>query len=105
MWDTIRFDWLRALTVTALALVLVLLTTAGSCGSSGSQYRELGEGLGGKVSEGNVPGSYLYVADMETKHYWPNKAKYVDAIPKKRRVYIKDAETLAEFKGYTPGPL
>ncbi|GEM_PF-3036457 len=102
---TIGFDWLHALTVTVLALVLVLLTTAGSCGTDGGQYRELGEGLGGKVSEGTVPGSYMYVADMQTKQYWPNKSKYVDAIPSKRRVYIKDAETLAEFKGYTPGPL
>lgn len=105
MRDTTRIDWLRVLAVAVLAVVLVLLTTAGSCGDGGGQYRELGEGLSGKVSEGTVPGSYMYVADMQTKHYWPNKPKYVDAIPKNNRVYIKDAETLAEFKGYTPGPL
>lgn len=50
-----------------------------------------------------IPGSYKYVADFETKKYWPNREPYTGRIPDGRRVYILDDATLSEFKGYTPG--
>jgi hypothetical protein len=96
---------MRFLLTILLALVLVGLTTAGSCESQGGQYREMGEKLGTMSQEGSVPGSYAYVADMVQKLYWPNQDKYINAIPSENRVYIKDAAALAEFKEYKPGPL
>jgi len=87
----------------ALCLSLTWGVTASNCG--GDQFRQVGQEMGQRVGEGTVPGSYMYVADMQAKLYWPNKKKYVDAIPSDRRVYIKDAETLKEFKGYKAGPL
>jgi hypothetical protein len=88
----------------ALCLSLMWGVTASDCGGGG-QFRQAGEEMGQLVGEGTVPGSYMYVADVQTKLYWPNRKKYADAIPSDRRVYIKDAETLKEFKGYKAGPL
>jgi hypothetical protein len=88
-----------------LALVLVAFATASSCGNQGGQYREMGDTLGTMSQEGNAPASYAYVGDMTTQQYWPNLPQYVDAIPSANRVYILDAESLKEFKGYKPGPL
>jgi hypothetical protein len=96
---------LRWLIIVALVALLGIVVSAGTCGGGGSQYHEIGRGLGEIGQEGGVPGSYMYVVDVETMLYWPNQAKYVDAIPAERRVYVKDAETMAQFKGYEPGPL
>jgi hypothetical protein len=95
----------RTLVVAAFLVLLAIVVSAGTCGEGGDQYRELGRGMGEMVREGGVPGSYMYVADIEAKLYWPNQPQYADAIPAERRVYIKDTETLKEFKGYQPGPL
>jgi hypothetical protein len=88
--------------VAAVALVLIY---GQRCSGAGGQYAQLGQEMQGRLESGTIPASYAYVADVGTKQYWPNAPRYVDAIPQARRVYILDAATLAEFKGYEPGPL
>jgi len=87
----------------ALLGALTLCITANTC--SGDQYREMGQKMGEQVQQSGIPQSYMYVADVETKQYWPNQEKYEKAIPDSRRVYILDQETVDGFKGYEPGPL
>lgn len=88
----------------AVSVILAGILTA-CIENQGGQYRQIGERLGEMTQEGTAPGSYLYVAHMKTKEYWPNLPKYVNAIPADYRVYIKDGEALKEFKDYKPGPL
>ena len=88
--------------VAAAALVFVYVQ---QCSGGGGQFQEIGQEMQGRLQEGTIPASYDYVADYQTKQYWPNEAKYVNAIPEQRRVYILDKETLTEFKGYEAGPL
>jgi len=96
---------LRGALVSLLALVLLVFATASSCDNQGGQYRQMGERMGQMSQEGTVPGSLQYVVDTGTKQYWPNLPRYADPIPSERRVYVRDAEALAQFKEYTPGPL
>lgn len=88
----------------AVALLVALLVYGAQCGGGG-QYRSIGEKMQTELQSGRIPGSYMYVADHETKLYWPNQPRYAEKIPANRRVYILDGESLAEFKGYKPGPL
>jgi hypothetical protein len=94
-----------------LLLWIALIALAGilagcSCeNTGGGQYRQIGEKMGQMKQEGTAPGSYMYVANMDTMLYWPNVPAYADAIPSDKRVYIKDTEALKQFKDYKPGPL
>jgi hypothetical protein len=88
-----------------LACVLLGFATASSCGNQGGQYRQMGEQMGRMSQEGTVPESMQYVVDTGTRQYWPNLPRYANAIPGERRVYVLDADALAQFKEYTPGPL
>lgn len=94
-----------------LLLWVALIALAGilagcSCeDTGGGQYRQIGEKMGQMKQEGTAPGSYMYVANMETMLYWPNVPAYADAIPSDKRVYIKDTDALKQFKDYEPGPL
>jgi hypothetical protein len=72
--------------------------------SQGGQYRQIGVELGQRVKKtGRIPYSYAYIADMQTKEYWPNQEPYISRIPKGRRIYILDDATLKQFKGYQRG--
>lgn len=69
-----------------------------------NQYAELGQALGQRATQNATVRSFKYVADSQRGLYWPNQDRYVEAIPSANRVWIKNDETLAEFKGYKPGP-
>lgn len=96
-------QWVSLLAVFA-ALVWAMIAF-GWHNMYGEQYQQFNQELQRVQQDVRLPGEYEYVADMETRLYWPYEKKYVDAIPRERRVYILDAGTLEQFKGYKPGPL
>lgn len=69
-----------------------------------NQYAQLGEALGERATQNSAVRDFKYVADSGKELYWPNQDRYVNAIPAANRVWIKDDETLGQFKGYKAGP-
>ena len=102
-WKKQGWKWL--VLIAAVALVTLLVMFGGQCASGGGQYAQIGEQMQGELKSGRIPQSYKYIADMDTKQYWPNKPKYELRIPPNRQVWILNDEQLAKFKGYEPGPL
>lgn len=95
-------NWLKAILAIALFTLLGVLLARG-CGGV-NQYAQLGEALGQRAQTGGTTAQgFAYVGDIRRSLYWPNEPQYVDAIPEADRVWIKDAETLRQFKGYKPG--
>lgn len=82
--------------------LLIGLLVARNMGQN--QYAQLGEALGERAMQNAAVREFKYVADSRRALYWPNEERYVEAIPQASRVWIRDDETLAEFKGYKPGP-
>ena len=85
------------------ALIGYMFLAGGRLGGV-NQFQQIGSELGQQVSKGRIPQSYKWVGDSQEKLYWPNEPRYVNDIPRSRRVYILDDKTLGEFKGYKPGP-
>ena len=94
----------RIVGITVLVVLGWMLLSSIPKVQQGGQYREIGVELGQRVQRtGRIPYNYKYIADYQTKLYWPNEEQYVNRIPKERRVYILDDDTLSQFKGYKRG--
>ena len=98
---SVVFKWIAML---LLVSALGFAATASACNQQDGSVAEWGERVGKDVGKDPAK-TYKYVADRERQLYWPNKPAYVSRIPEGRRVWIKDQATLAQFKGYKPGPL
>lgn len=85
-------------------MVVLLLLPGCNSDTKAQEYRQIGSELTAKRSRMQQMSDYDYVANWQTKQYWPNEQRYVDAIPSAYRVYIQDKRTLDDFKGYTEGP-
>ena len=101
-WRRDFWYWL-AVVLAAGLIAYMLIRTAQVDTQLNNQFQQLGSELGAQHAGATRVADYRYVADMQSKLYWPNEPQYVQAIPQANRVYILDDDTLKQFAGYKPG--
>ena len=95
---------IRLLMLAALVIMLGAVLNASSC-RGGEFHQTLGSKLDADANIARTTSGHKYVADRDTKLYWPNKPKYLNKIPKGSRVWILNDTSLTKYKSFKPGPL